>query len=180
LNYEGKDNKDTYKLTQKTIETIKSNWEEYFPGNPFDYFFLADYYDKQYRAETQFRTIFGLFAVLAIIIACLGLFGLSWFIIVQRTKEIGIRKVNGASVSDILLIVSKDFFRLVLMGIIISAPVTYYFSMRWMEKYPFKVGFNWWLFALSGLLILIISAITISYNTMAIAHTNPAESINYE
>ena len=151
-----------------------------FPGNPFDYFFLSDHYDKQYRAEKQFRTIFGLFAILAIVIACLGLFGLSWFIIAQRTKEIGIRKVNGASVSDILLIVSKDFFRLVLIGIILAAPVTYYLSMRWMEKYPFKVGFSWWLFGLSGILILLISAITIGYNTMVIAHTNPAESINYE
>ena len=180
LNYEGKGNKDTYKMTRNTIETIKSHWEEFFPGNPFDYFFLSDYYDKQYKAETQFRTIFGLFAVLAIIIACLGLFGLSWFIIVQRTKEIGIRKVNGASVTDILLIVSKDFFRLVLTGILLAAPITYYLSMQWMEKYPFKVGFNWWLFALSGILILLISAITISYNTLAIARTNPAESINYE
>jgi putative ABC transport system permease protein len=180
LNYEGESNKDTYKLARNTIETIKSRWEEFFPGNPFDYFFLSDHYDKQYQAEKQFRTIFGLFAVLAIVIACLGLFGLSWFIIVQRTKEIGIRKVNGASVADILLIVSKDFFRLVILGIIIAAPITYYLSMRWMEKYPFKVGFNWWLFGLSGILILIISAITISYNTMAIAQTNPAESINYE
>jgi len=180
LNFKGKGNEDTYKLTRNTIETIKRHWEEFFPGNPFDYFFLSDHYDKQYQAEKQFRTIFGLFAILAIVIACLGLFGLSWFIIVQRTKEIGIRKVNGASVTDILLIVSKDFFRLVLYGIIIAAPLTYYLSMRWMEKYPFKVGFNWWLFGLSGILILIISAITISYNTMTIAQTNPAESINYE
>jgi putative ABC transport system permease protein len=180
LNYTGKPGSDIHKITESTIETIKSKWEEFFPGNPFDYFFLSDHYNQQYRAESQFRTIFGLFAILAIIIACLGLFGLSWFIIVQRTKEIGIRKVNGASVADILLIVSKDFFRLVVFGIIIAAPVTYYLSMRWMEKYPFKVGFNWWLFALSGVLILIISAITISYNTLVIAHTNPAESINYE
>ena len=180
LNFTGESGTDAHKLTQKTIETIKTKWEEFFPGNPFDYFFLSDHYNQQYQAESQFRTIFGLFAILAIIIACLGLFGLSWFIIVQRTKEIGIRKVNGASVSDILLIVSKDFFRLVFVAILIAAPVTYYFSMRWMEKYPFKVGFNWWLFALSGILILIISAVTISYNTLAIAHTNPAESINYE
>ncbi len=151
LNYTGKSGTDTHKITQNTIETVKSNWEEFFPGNPFDYFFLSDHYDQQYRAERQFRTIFGLFAMLAIIIACLGLFGLSWFIIVQRTKEIGIRKVNGASVTDILLIVSKDFFRLVLYGILIAAPVTYYISMRWMDKYPFKVGFNWWLFILSGI-----------------------------
>jgi putative ABC transport system permease protein len=85
-----------------------------------------------------------LFAVLAIIIACLGLFGLSWFIIVQRTKKIGIRKVNGASVTEILLLVSGSFFKLILFGLIIAAPVAYYFSKNWLEKYPFRVEFNWW------------------------------------
>jgi len=125
LNFAGESGSDSHKITENTIETIKGYWEEFFPGNPFDYFFLSDHFDQQYRAEKQFRTIFGLFAFLAIIIACLGLFGLSWFIIVQRTKEIGIRKVNGASVTDILLIVSKDFFRLVFLGIILAAPVIY-------------------------------------------------------
>jgi putative ABC transport system permease protein len=180
LNYAGESGTDIHKMTKNTIETIQGQWEKFFPGNPFDSFFLSDHFDHQYHAEVQFRYIFGIFALLAIIIACLGLFGLSWFIIVQRTKEIGIRKVNGASVTDILIIVSRDFFRLVILGVILAAPVTYYFSMQWMEKYPFKVGFNWWLFALSGILILLISAITISYNTVAIARTNPAESINYE
>ena len=124
--------------------------------------------------------VFGLFALLAIVIACLGLFGLSWFIIIQRTKEIGIRKVIGASVSNILLLVSRDFFLLVLYGIILAAPVAWYFSVKWMEKYPFRAGFSWWLFLLAGVLIVIISAVTIGYNTLVIAHSNPAESIKYE
>lgn len=110
----------------------------------------------------------------------MGLFGLSWFIIVQRTKEIGIRKVNGASLTEILLLISGEFFRLVLFGLIISAPVAWYFSMTWLEKFPFRVDFSWWLFALSGLLIFLISALTISYNTLVIASTNPAESVKYE
>jgi putative ABC transport system permease protein len=167
-------------VIQNTIKTIKDPWEKFFPGNPFDYFFLSDHYENQYHAEKQCRAIFGLFAVLAIVIACLGLFGLSWFIIVQRTKEIGIRKVNGASVTEILLLISGEFFKLVLFGLIIAAPVAWYFSKNWLEKYPFKAGFNWWLFLLSGVLIFIISALTISYNTLVIAHTNPAESIKYE
>jgi putative ABC transport system permease protein len=167
-------------MTKKTIELIKNNWEQFFPGNPFDYFFLSDHYDNQYHAEIQFRTIFELFAILAVVIACLGLFGLSWFIIIQRTKEIGIRKVNGASVAEILLLISADFFKLVLIGIIIAAPVAYFFSINWLEKYPYKVGFNWWLFILSGFVIFVISAITISYNTMVIALTNPAKSLKYE
>jgi putative ABC transport system permease protein len=180
LNYNGPTGSDNFKTTRTTIEKIKEKWEQFFPGNPFDYFFLSDHYDKQYHAEIQFRTIFELFAILAVVIACLGLFGLSWFIIIQRTKEIGIRKVNGASVAEILLLISSDFFKLILIGIIIAAPVAYLFSINWLEKYPYKVGFSWWLFILSGFVIFVISALTISYNTMVIAHTNPAKSLKYE
>ncbi|MBN1792045.1 MAG: ABC transporter permease [Bacteroidales bacterium] len=180
LNSEGQAGSNSFALSKNTIKTIEDHWERFFPGNPFDYFFLSDHYDQQYRAEKQFRTIFGLFAILAIVIACLGLFGLSWFIIVQRTREIGIRKVNGASVGNILLLVSRDFFKLVILGIVIAAPAIYYLSNKWLEKYPFRIDFNWWLFLLSGLIIILISALTISYNTLAIAHTNPAESIKYE
>ena len=180
LNFTGENRSENFAMTKNAIEKIKENWERFFPGNPFDYFFLSDHFDKQYHAEIQFRTIFGLFAVLAILIACLGLFGLSWFIIIQRTKEIGLRKVNGASVMEIVFLISGEFFKLVLLGLIIAAPVAYFLSIKWMEKYPFRIGFSWWLFILSGLFIFIISAITISYNTMVVAHTNPAESIKYE
>ena len=162
------------------MKPSKRTGNRFFPGNPFDYFFLSDHYDKQYHAEKQFRTIFELFAILAIIIACLGLFGLSWFIIIQRTKEIGIRKVNGASAMNVLRLISADFFKLVLLGIIIAAPVSWYFSITWLEKYPYKVGFSWWLFLLSGFVIFVISALTIGYNVMVIAHTNPARSLKYE
>jgi putative ABC transport system permease protein len=175
----GKD-KDSYKATQSAIQNIQQEWERFFPGNPFDYFFLSDHYDKQYKAEKQFRAIFGLFSTLAIVIACMGLFGLSWFMIVQRTKEIGIRKVNGASVSRILLIVSGDFFRLVLGGLLIAAPVSWYFAKNWLQKFPFRIEFSWGLFLLSGLAIMVISALTISYHTITIARSNPAESIKYE
>ena len=180
LSYNGPTGSDSFNTTRTTIEKIKASWEQFFPGNPFDYFFLSDHYNNQYHAEIQFRTIFELFAILAVVIACLGLFGLSWFIIIQRTKEIGIRKVNGASVAEILLLISADFFKLVLIGLIIAAPAAYFFSVNWLEKYPYKVGFNWWLFILSGFLIFVISGLTISYNTLVIAHANPARSLKYE
>jgi putative ABC transport system permease protein len=180
LSYNGPTGSDSFNTTRTTIEKIKASWEQFFPGNPFDYFFLSDHYNNQYHAEIQFRTIFELFAILAVVIACLGLFGLSWFIIIQRTKEIGIRKVNGASIAEILLLISADFFKLVLIGLIIAAPAAYFFSVNWLEKYPYKVGFNWWLFILSGFLIFVISGLTISYNTLVIAHTNPARSLKYE
>ena len=180
LSSTGQPGTDSFKTTQNTIKTIESNWDQFFPGNPFDYFFLSDKYDDQYRAEKQFRSIFGMFAVLAIVIACLGLFGLSWFIIIQRTKEIGMRKVNGASAADILLLIAGEFFKLVLLGIIIAAPVAYLFSVKWLEKFPFRISFSWWLFIISGLVIIVISALTISYNTVVISRTNPAQSIKYE
>jgi putative ABC transport system permease protein len=180
LSYQAKAGNDSFKMTQNTIERIKHSWEQFFPGNPFDYFFLSNYYDNQYHAEKQFRTIFGWFAMLAIAIACLGLFGLSWFVIIQRTKEIGIRKVNGAAVGSILILISREFFLLVLYGMIVAAPVAYIFSVNWLEKFPFRLGFSWWLFLLSGMIILVISAFTISYNVMVIAHTNPAKSLKYE
>jgi len=162
------------------IETIKKQWERFFTGNPFEYFFLSDHYDNQYKAEKQFQSIFGLFSILAIVIACLGLFGLSWFIIVQRTKEIGIRKINGASVASILFLISRDFLQLVLGGLVIAAPISWYFAKNWLEKYPFRVDFNWALFFLAGFIILLVSAATISYNTLVIGHSNPAESIKHE
>jgi putative ABC transport system permease protein len=180
LNYKGTAGSDTYKLTRSTIESIKDNWTHFFPGNPFDYFFLSDQYNNQYHAELQFRTLFGLFSVLAIVIACLGLFGLSWFIIIQRTKEIGIRKVNGATTKNILLLISADYFKLILIGIIIAAPVAWLFSEKWLAKYPDRIAFSWWFFLISGLIILFIAALTIGYNTLAIARTNPAYSLKYE
>ncbi len=180
LNYSGQSGTDSYNLMKNTIAGIKTNWEKFFPGNPYDYFFLSDHYDNQYHAEKQFRIIFELFAILAIIIACLGLFGLSWFICIQRTKEIGIRKANGATAMNVLQLISVDFFRLVLYGIVIAAPAAWLFSEKWLAKYPFRVGFSWWFFLLAGFMIMLISAITIGYGTIMIANTNPARSLKHE
>jgi putative ABC transport system permease protein len=180
LNFNGQNGNDNYRQMQNTIGLIKEKWELFFPGNPFDYFFLNDHYNSQYKAEEQFRTIFGLFAILSVVIACMGLFGLSWFINIQRTKEIGIRKVNGASTVKIMLLISADFFRLIAIGIIIAAPFTQFIMEKWLEKYPFRIEFSWGFFILSGLLIMVISALTIGYNTLAISHTNPSESLKYE
>ena len=180
INFDGQAGSDSFRKMQNTIGLIKEKWEVFFPGNPFDYFFLSDHYNDQYKAEVQFRTIFGLFAILAIVIACMGLFGLSWFINIQRTKEIGIRKVNGASTARIMLIISADFFRLIAAGIIIAAPVTLIIMEKWLEKYPFRVAFSWTQFILSGILIIAISALTIGYNTLTISRTNPSESLKYE
>lgn len=177
LNCNAENGADYSRNISRSIELLKQNWEKFFPGNPFEYFFLTDHYLEQYKAEDQFMTIFKLFSLLAIIIACLGLFGLSWFIIARNTKEIGIRKVNGATAAEIMFLISGSFFRLIIIGIVIAAPVTYLIASEWLEKFANKTGFSWPAFILSGLIIVVISAVTISYNVIVIARTNPAQSL---
>jgi putative ABC transport system permease protein len=177
LDFAGLSGDDNSVVTGNAVRMLKDNWGKFFPGNPFEYFILTDHYDKQYDAEAQFMTIFELFAILAITLACLGLFGLSWFVIARRTKEIGIRKVNGASFSEVIRLISVDFFKLIIIGIVIAAPLTYMFSIRWLEKFASKTTFSWGYFLVSGFIILIISAVAIGYNVWLIARTNPAESL---
>lgn len=177
LNFNAESGNDYSGNISSALELLKEKWEKFFPGNPFDYFFLPEHYANQYKAEEQFMTIFKLFAILAVIIACLGMFGLSWFIIARKTREIGIRKVNGATTSEILILISGFFFRLVITGIIIAAPVTYYFASDWLEKFAYKTDFSWPSFLLSGFIIILISAAAIGYNVVAIAATNPAGSL---
>ncbi len=159
------------------LGAVKENWDRFFPGNPFDYYLLHDHYEDQYKAEDQFMTIFEMFTFLAILIACLGLFGLSWFIIARRTKEIGIRKVNGASSREVMLMISAGFFRLVIMGVVVAAPVAFLFASKWLDRFAYKTTFSWVAFVLSGLIVLIISASAIFYNVYAIARTDPAKSL---
>lgn len=175
---QGKGN--SYISAGNQIEIVKDNWDRFFPGIPFDCFFLSDHYEHQYKAENQFLSIFGLFSVLAVIIACLGLFGLSSFIIIRRSKEIGIRKISGAGVGSILYLVSGDFFKLVFAGLVIAAPLTWYLADNWLRKFPFRVDYSWAVFLLAALILFLISALTISYNTMVISYSNPAKAIKHE
>lgn len=177
LNYSQQSKKDKSAIVSPAVEIIKEKWDQFFQGNPFEYYLLSDHYEEQYKPENQFMTIFGLFAVIAIIIACLGLFGLTWYIIARKTREIGIRKVNGATIPEIIFLVSGFFFRLVFIGIIIAAPVTYLIAINWSEKFAYRSGFSWPVFILSSLIIIVISAIAISYNVIFLARTNPAQSL---
>lgn len=122
----------------QAIDELKSKFDEFFPGNPFDYFFLDVFYDRQYRIEKQIFVAVGVFSLVAIIIAALGLFGLSSYTTLQRTKEIGIRKVNGASVNRILILLSKEFVELILLAILIASPLTWWNINKWLENYPYQ------------------------------------------
>jgi putative ABC transport system permease protein len=162
------------------INNAQAKWAQFFPGNPFEYFFLDEHFDKQYKSDKQFGQVFGVFAVLAILVACLGLFGLASFVTTQRTKEIGIRKVLGASISSILMLLSKDFVKLVLIAFLIATPITYYLLKKWLENYAFQTSISPWMFILPGLLILIIALLTVSTQTVKAATDNPVKSLRSE
>ena len=164
----------------ETIELIREEWQASFPGNPFDYFFLDDHYNKQYKADMQFGKVFSLFASLAIFIACLGLFGLASYMTMQRTKEIGVRKVLGASVSSILILLSKDFSRFIFIAIAIAIPISWYLIHNWLLDFANKISISWWLFAVPAAGLIIIALATISFQSVRSALTNPVDSLRDE
>jgi putative ABC transport system permease protein len=171
---------DANKNPQEIIRIAEKQWSGFFPGNPFEYFFLDDKYQEQYDADKRFGKTFGLFAVLAIIIACLGLLGLASFVTTQRTKEIGVRKISGATVSKLLMLLTKDFVKPVLVSFIIAIPVTYYLLKQWLQNYAFKAEINVWMFVLPASLILLIAIITISTQTFRAANANPVKNLRTE
>jgi putative ABC transport system permease protein len=162
------------------IKTAEMKWATFFPGNPFEYFFLDDHFQAQYKADEQFGKTFALFATLAIIVACLGLFGLASFVTTKRTKEIGIRKISGASISAILILLTRDFIKPILVAFAISTPVTYYLLVQWLQNYAFKITITPWLFVLPALVILLIAIATISTQTIKAASANPVKNLRTE
>jgi len=139
-----------------TIAGIESKWKSLIPGKPFSYYFVDEAFDKQYRSEERFGKLFLNFAVLAIFISCLGLLGLASYSTLQRTREIGIRKVMGATVANIVNLLSKDFLKLVLLSFFIAGPVAWYFMHKWLHNFAYRTDFSWWIFLIAGMLALLI------------------------
>ncbi len=164
----------------QTLATIERIYRTLFPGNPFDYSFVDEKFAEQYRNDRRFAALFGVFAGLAILIACLGLFGLASFSARQRTKEIGIRKVLGASVAGIVALLSKEFVKLVLAANVIAWPLTYFVMNNWLRDFAYRIDIGWWIFALAGGLALIIALLTVSTQAIKAALANPVESLRYE
>ncbi len=159
-----------------TIAAIESRWKQLVPDKPFTYYFLDEFFDKQYRAEDRFGTLFLYFAALAIFISCLGLMGLASYSTVQRTKEIGIRKVVGASVGQIVYLLSRDFLLLVLIAFVVSAPIAGWLIGGWLKGFAYRIPIYWWIFAIAGLLAVIIAVLTVSFQAMKAAVANPVNS----
>jgi putative ABC transport system permease protein len=164
----------------QSISKFEEHWKEFFPGNPFSYFFLDDHYNKQYQADQQFGKVFGLFSALAIFIACLGLFGLSSLTAIQRTKEIGVRKVLGASVPSILTLVSRDYVILMGVAIALATPLTWWIMNNWLQEFANRISLAWWIFALPSFIVILIALLTVSLHTWRAARTNPATALRYE
>ncbi|MBN9385268.1 MAG: ABC transporter permease [Chitinophagaceae bacterium] len=163
-----------------TMAAVKEKYRAFFPGNPFDYFFLDEAFNKQYKNDLLFGKAFTLFAGLAIVIACLGLLGLSAFGTAQRIKEIGIRKVLGASVTNIVLLLSKDFVWLVMIAFLIASPIAWWIMHQWLQDFAYRIVLSPWIFAAAGFLAVLIAIVTISFQAIKAAMATPVQSLRAE
>jgi putative ABC transport system permease protein len=163
-----------------TLEHIKTVWKEQFPDREFNHYFVDDHYRQRYPEEDKMRDIYLIFGFLAIFVACLGLYGLASFTTEQRAKEIGIRKVLGATVSRITFNLSKDFLKLVLLANIIAWPLGFYVMTNWLNNFSYRIGTAWWMFVVAGLLAQFIAILTVSHQALKSALWNPADTLKYE
>jgi putative ABC transport system permease protein len=164
----------------QTLSQLQSTWKEYVPSRPFDYRFLDEDYNKLYLTEQRTATIFTVFASLAILLACLGLFGLAAISTVQRTKEIGIRKVLGADLLNICLLISNTFLRLVLFATLIAAPLAWLAAGKWLEGFVYRTSVHWWIFPAAGAAVVLLAFGTVSFHALRAATMNPAKSLKTE
>jgi putative ABC transport system permease protein len=166
--------------TPNILKGAEVIWKRMASGMPFSYKFMDDSFSEVYKAEQQVGTLALSFSILAIFIACLGLFGLATFLAEQKTKEIGVRKVLGASVPSILLMLSKEFIKWIVIANIIAWPLAYYFMNKWLQEFAYRIEIGWWIFALSGIIAIIIALLTVSFQALKAATANPIKSLRYE
>jgi ABC-type antimicrobial peptide transport system permease subunit len=185
--YDKEENSSYYNLRLNPKQTASQNiviiervFKEHFPDIPFQYDFVDQEYGKKFAAEERIGTLSGIFTALAILISCLGLFGLTSFVAEQRTKEIGVRKVLGASVFNVWNMLSKDFLKLVIVSCFIAVPIAYYIMNGWLQEYPYRVILKWWIFALAMLGAMGITVLTVSFQAIKAAKQNPVKSLRTE
>ncbi|MEO8855215.1 MAG: FtsX-like permease family protein [Ginsengibacter sp.] len=162
------------------IAAVENQYKKYAGDSPFSYTFLDKAFEKQYNTDQRTGTLFNVFAGIAIFISCLGLFGLATFTAQVKTKEIGIRKVLGASVAGIVKLLSKDFLKLILVAIIIATPIAWWAINKWLEGFAYRINISWWVFLIAGILALLIALMTISFKAIKAALANPVECLRSE
>ena len=165
---------------EQTLAYLQEEWAALRPDFPFEPLFVDEGFNRQYEAEERVKTIFTFFSGLAVIISILGLFGLTTFATQQRTREIGIRKVMGAATANILILLGKDFLKLVLIGFVIAIPISWFGMSGWLEGFAYKIGINWTVFLWAGLIAGAIAAITVMSQSLKAAWADPVKSIKSE
>jgi putative ABC transport system permease protein len=164
----------------KTFSALKDKWESFYPSDPFAFKFTNQTYQLQMKSDEKLAGLFSVYTVLSVLLAALGLLGLASNATRKRVKEIGVRKVNGAKVSEILILLNKDFVKWVIIAFVIAAPVAYYAMHKWLENFAYKTPLSWWIFALCGLLALVVAIVTVSWQSWRAAIRNPVEALRYE
>lgn len=165
---------------QKTIASLEEEWNKFIPQKPFDYYFLDEFFDRQYRAEERFGNLVLYFSILAIFISCLGLLGLASYSTLQRRREIGIRKIVGASVTGIVHLLSYEFLKLVLIAFLIACPLAWLLMNVWLQDFAYRINIQWWVFLVAGLSALSIALLTVSFQAIKAALANPVKSVRVE
>ena len=166
---------------KKNLAFIEKTWMTYnVSDTPFSFEYLDDRFNNLYKSEENMKTIFSYFMFVAISIAILGMVGLSVFLIERRTKEIGIRKINGASIPNVIILLNKNFVKWVAIALLIAVPIAYYAMHRWLQNFAYKTGISWWLFVLAGLIAIGIALLSVSLQSWWAATRNPVDALRYE
>ena len=162
------------------IAQMKNTYEKYDAAKPFEFSFLDEAYNDLYRSEDRLSKILGAFTLFTVFIACLGLFGLSTFIVLQRTKEVGIRKVLGASVMQLTAMLSKDFVKLVAIAVVLASPLAWWVMNKWLQDFAYRTGISGWVFAIAGVVAIATAILTVSFQSIKAAMSNPVNSLRNE
>jgi putative ABC transport system permease protein len=164
----------------QTLNLLQNSFKKLLPYYPYSYQFMDDINAKNYETETKWKQIISIASALFIFVSCIGLLGLIMLSIEQRTKEIGVRKVLGAAISRIVVLISKEFIILIAIAFVVSVPVAWYFINKWLENFAYRINIEWWMFALAGILVIAIALITMSFQAIKAAVANPAKSLRTE
>jgi putative ABC transport system permease protein len=164
----------------RAIEDLKSIWARHYPSDPMEYFFADEFFFRQYQSETRFGKFYTSLTILSITIACLGLYGLIVFYLNQKRKEIGLRKINGARVREVMIMLNKDFTRWVAIAFIVACPIAWFSMYKWLQSFAYKTVLSWWIFAIAGIIALVIALATVSWQSWRAASENPVDALRYE
>jgi putative ABC transport system permease protein len=165
---------------KKAIETLRNAWQKVNPNYPLEYEYITQSYQKVYTTEYSQSRVISLFALISMIISSMGIFALAAFMMQRRTKEIGIRKVNGAKVAQVMLMLNRDFIKWVILAFIIACPVSWHAMHKWLQNFAYKTELSWWVFAVAGAMAVSVAMLTVSWQSWRAATRNPVEALRYE